>query len=82
MHALGNAVDLGPRNCCHSIKCKDFAQGLSSKRRFVLSYIYIPFAVPESLVESKSFEERPVQRLGGGGDVTYLSQLWEGTARK
>ena len=25
---------------------------------------------------------RKVQRLGGGGDVTYLSLFWEGTARK
>ena len=42
MHALGNAVDLGPRNCCRSIiiRCKDIAQDLSSKRPFVLSYIY------------------------------------------
>ena len=41
MHALGNAVDLGPRNCCNCIRCKDIAWGLSSKRRFVLIYIYI-----------------------------------------
>ena len=26
--------------------------------------------------------KRPVQRLRGGGDVTYLSPFWEGTARK
>ena len=64
MHALGNAVDLGPRNCYHSIRCKDIAQDLSSKRRFVLSYIYIPFAVPESLVESKSFEENFIRNRG------------------
>ena len=31
MHALGNAVDLGLRNCCNSIRCKDIAQGLSIK---------------------------------------------------
>ena len=29
----------------------------ASKLRFVLSYIYVPFAVPEPVVESKSFEE-------------------------
>ena len=40
MHALGNAVDLGPRNCCNCIRCKDIAQGISSKRRFLLIYIY------------------------------------------
>ena len=50
MHTVGNAVDLGPRNSCNSIRCLDIAQGLSSKRRFVLPYIYIPFAVPEPLV--------------------------------
>ena len=41
MHALGNVVDLGPRNFCNSVRCKDIAQGISSKRRFVLSYIHI-----------------------------------------
>ena len=56
MHALDDAVDLGPRNCCNYIGCKDIAQGLSSKRPFVLSYLYLPFAVPELRVESKSFE--------------------------
>ena len=39
MHALGNVVDLGSRNRCNSIRCTDIAQGLSSKRRFVLSFI-------------------------------------------
>ena len=56
MPALGNVVDLGPRSCCNSIRCKDIAHGLQRKqRRFVLSYIRsinIPFAVPEPLVES------------------------------
>ena len=42
MHALGNVVDLGPRNYCNSIRCEDIAQGLSIERRFALSYIYIP----------------------------------------
>ena len=41
MHALGNAVDLGPRNCCNCIRCKNIAQGISNKRRFVIIYIYI-----------------------------------------
>ena len=41
MHALGNAVDLGPRNCCNCIRCKNIAQGISNKRLFVLIYIYI-----------------------------------------
>ena len=35
MHALGNVVDLGPRNRCNYIRCKDIARGLSIKRRFV-----------------------------------------------
>ena len=39
MHALGNAVDLGPRNCCNCIRCKHIAQGISNKRRFVLIHI-------------------------------------------
>ena len=57
MHALGNVVDLGPHNYCNDIRCKGIAQGLSIKRRFVLTYIHIiPFAVPEPLVESKLFE--------------------------
>ena len=65
MHALGNAVDLGLRNCCNSIRCKDIAQGLSIKRRFVLiSYIYVPFAVPQPLVESKYFEENIIINHG------------------
>ena len=33
VHALGNAVDLGPRNCCNCIRCKDIAQGISNKSR-------------------------------------------------
>ena len=41
MHALGNDVGLGPRNCCNCIRCKDIAHGISNKRRFVLIYIYI-----------------------------------------
>ena len=41
MHALRNAVDLGHRNCCNCNRCKDIAQGISNKRRFVLIYIYI-----------------------------------------
>ena len=41
MYALGSAVDLGPRNCCNCIRCKDIAHGISNKRRFVLIYIYI-----------------------------------------
>ena len=61
MHGLGKfAVDLGPRNCYNGIRCKDIAYGILNKRRFVLIYIYIyiykPFAVPEPLIESKSFE--------------------------
>ena len=64
MHALGNAVDLGLRNCCDSIRGKDIAQGLSIKRRFVLSYIYVPFAVPQPLVESKYFEENNIRNHG------------------
>ena len=27
-------------------------------------------------------DQGPVQRLGAGGDITYLSPYWEGTARK
>ena len=34
----------------NSIRWEDITQGLSIKRRFVLSYIYIPFAAPEPLV--------------------------------
>ena len=66
MHALGNVVDLGPRNCWNFIRCKYIAQGLSCKRRFVLSYmyIYIPPGVPEPLVESKSFEENIIRNHG------------------
>ena len=52
MHALGNVVDLGLRNYCNSIGYKYIAQGFSIKRRFLLSYMYIPFAVPEPLVKS------------------------------
>ena len=33
----------------------------ASKLRFVLSYIYVPFAVPESVVESKSFVENNIR---------------------
>ena len=40
IHVLGNAVDLGPRNCCNCIRCKDIVHGISNKRRFVLTYIY------------------------------------------
>ena len=47
---MGNIVDLGPRNPCNSITCEDIAQVFSIERRFVLSYIYIPFAVPEPFV--------------------------------
>ena len=36
MRALGNTVDLEPRNCCISFRCKTITQGLSIKRRFVL----------------------------------------------
>ena len=51
-------------NCCNSIRCKDIAQGLSIKHRFVLSYIYVPFAVPQPLVESKYFEENIIINHG------------------
>ena len=64
MHALGNVVDLGPRNCCYSIRCKEIAQGLSSNRRFVLSYIYVTLAVSEPLDESKSFDENIIRNHG------------------
>ena len=50
---MGNIVDLGPRNPCNSIRCEKIAQGISIDRRFVLSYIYIPFAVPEPFVGIK-----------------------------
>ena len=64
MHASGNVVDPGPRNCCNSIRCTDIAQDLSTKRHFVLTYIYVPLAVPEPLVESKSFEENVIKNHG------------------
>ena len=64
MLALGNIVDLGFRSCCNSIRCKEIGQGLSSKRRFVLSWIYIPFAVPEPLVESKHLKENIIRNHG------------------
>ena len=47
---MGNIVDLGPRNLCNYIRCENIAQGISVERRFVLSYICIPFAVPEPFV--------------------------------
>ena len=46
---MGN-VDLGPRNPYYYVRCEDIAEGLSIKRRFVLSYIYTSFAVPEPFV--------------------------------
>ena len=64
MHALGNVVDPGPRNYCNSIRCNYITQGLSSKRRFELSYIYIPFVVQEQLVESKSFVGNIIRNHG------------------
>ena len=42
-------VDLGPCNPCNSIRCEDIAQGISTKRHFVLSYIYIPVVLQEPL---------------------------------
>ena len=82
MHASGNVVDLGPRNCCSSIRFKDTTQGLSSKRRFVLSYVK-PFAIPDPLVESKFFEENIITNYGlphretprKTGPVTLISSL-------
>ena len=47
---MGNIVDLGPRNPCNYIRCENIAQDISIERCFVLSYIYIPFAVPEPFV--------------------------------
>ena len=38
---MGTVVDLGPCNPCNSIRCEHIAQGISVRRRFVLSYIYI-----------------------------------------
>ena len=64
MHALGNVVDLEPRNCCNYVRCKGIAQGLPRKRRLVLSYIYIPLAVPEPLFENKYFEENTIKNHG------------------
>ena len=38
---MGTVIDLGSCNPCNSIRCEDIAQGISVRRRFVLSYIYI-----------------------------------------
>ena len=39
---MDTAVDLGLCNPYNSIRSEDIAQGISTKRRFVLSYIYKP----------------------------------------
>ena len=57
-----NTVDLEPRNCCNYIRCKYIAQSLLIKRRFGLSYMYVPLVVPEPFVESMFFKENIYQK--------------------